>query len=527
MKMTTSCVAARLKLRLSVGACMLLLATISCSDSAGTVAAGPVGSTSTPGPADTCGDGVCSLADAETCEVCSADCGACGTCGDGTCDVGVETCEDCPSDCGACAVCGDDTCDEPAGEDCSTCIEDCGACPGCGDGVCDADSVETCASCAEDCGACELCGDGACDAAEGEDCSSCAEDCGACDPCGDGECAANEDCTSCPADCECTTRPGCVQGSFKVYWGNLHAHTHYSDGESVPGTAFAHARGAGLDFMWITDHREMMTSTEWSSCRHQADAANEPDKFVAGCGYEYNIFSTSGDKRGHMNVLFTGTLMAKPTGLGPLYEKLAGCSPCVGQYNHPPWPGTFLDYKYYAAGLNAMRLMELSGHGEWDKKWASYFTALRNGWLISPTSNEDNHSKNWGDSHRASGVWATALSRTAIRQAVRAHRTFAAFDDTASIKMLADDVCFQGSVLHGFGPTEIKVVARDKQTNDTFKRIDLYGRNGQVLDTYACNKDNPCIATFSRKVTQATFFVAKATQTDGDALVSGPIWFEP
>jgi hypothetical protein len=348
-------------------------------------------------------------------------------------------------------------------------------------------------------------------------------------PCGDGTCdPETEDCTSCTLDCgSCAVRPGCVQGIFGVYWGNLHAHTHYSDGKSIPAIAFAHARKAGLDFMWVTDHREKLTKNEWSLCRSQANAANKPGKYVAGCGYEMSILSTSGTKRGHLNVLFTGTLMDKPVGMEALYHALAGCYPCVGQWNHPPSPGSFLNYQYYAEGKTAMRLMELSGGAPWKDKWNAYFTALRNGWRVSPAANEDNHSRNWGDSARASGVWASSLSRTALRQAVRARRTFAAFDDTASIQMKADSVCWMGSVLRGFGETELTVMAQDKQPLDKFKSIELYGPNGTVLATHDCKNLNPCLAKFTRNVTEATFFVSVAIQTDGQKLVSAPIWYEP
>jgi len=480
-------------------------------------------------PEETCGDGVCSAEDAESCEVCAADCGECGTCGDGQCDYGREDCESCPSDCGQCAVCGDDTCDALSGEDCSSCPEDCGACPDCGDGVCDGATAEDCASCPEDCGECTLCGDGECVAGDGEDCASCPEDCGGCATCGDGECDPDtEDCLSCEADCgECPPRPGCIQGTFHAYWGNLHSHTSYSDGVGTPGEAFAHAQAAGLDFLWVTDHAGRLSQAEWVACKNQANAANQVGTFAAGCGWEWAIEGPDGQQRGHANVLFTGSRMSRPSGVADLYAKVASCSPCVGQFNHPPWPGTFLNWAFDPVGEDGMRLMELSGHGDWDDKWAALFTALRNGWLISPSCNEDNHSRNWGDSHRATGVWATELSRVALRKAIRKRRSFATFDDTAWIKMKADGECFMGSVLQGLGDTELTVVAKDRQAGDTFRRIRLYGRNGQILASRDCHGANPCTATFNRSPGQATFFVAMAIQDDGDRLVSAPIWYEP
>lgn len=40
----------------------------------------------------------------------------------------------------------------------------------------------------------------------------------------------------------------------KVFFGNLHSHTSYSDGSGLPSEAYEHAREAGLDFLVISDH---------------------------------------------------------------------------------------------------------------------------------------------------------------------------------------------------------------------------------------------------------------------------------
>jgi len=92
--------------------------------------------------------------------------------------------------------------------------------------------------------------------------------------------------------------------------------------------------------------------------------------------------------------------------------------------------------------------------------------------------------------------------------------------------MRADDVCWMGSVLKGFGPTELTVVARDKQDGDGFKRIVLLGPQGNEVDSHFCGDKTPCTAKFSRKIGEATHFVAMAIQTDGDRVISAPIWYE-
>jgi len=156
---------------------------------------------------------------------------------------------------------------------------------------------------------------------------------------------------------------------------------------------------------------------------------------------------------------------------------------------------------------------------------AQYLLALRKNWLVAPSFNEDNHHQNWGDSKHATGVFTNELSRLGIRKAITGRRTFATLDDTASIRMKADDVCWMGSELEGLGDTTLTVVARDKQDADGFKRIVLLGPNGGELDSHACNGKNPCTATFSRSPKEATHFVALAIQSDGDRVISAPIWY--
>ena len=47
------------------------------------------------------------------------------------------------------------------------------------------------------------------------------------------------------------------------YYGNIHSHTSYSDGTSVPAIAYAHAKDSGkIDILSITDHaRDLVFQT--------------------------------------------------------------------------------------------------------------------------------------------------------------------------------------------------------------------------------------------------------------------------
>jgi hypothetical protein len=476
------------------------------------------------GGCQVCGDGTCDE-DNESCSTCEEDCGACAVCGDGVCahESGEEGCDECPADCGQCSACGDGMCSQLSGESCATCSTDCGACVTCGNGTCDKVDGETCASCPGDCGACNPCGNDLCEPGRGENCSSCEEDCGACDPCSNGECPVGGSCPGC--------EQGCIQGEFNVYFGNLHSHTHYSDGTAIPATAFAQSRSLGDDFLFITDHRSALTATEFNACRAQADAANENGAYITGCGYEMapDISVDNQRKLGHVNALFVRSLRPQPKGLQNVYKWFQDCGePCVGQWNHPPTPGTFSQYDYFGAGEDAMRLIEFNGGAPMAVKMDAYFTALRKGWHVSPSNNEDNHAPSWGKPPRATGVWATELSRLALRKAVRARRTFTTADDTALIWMKANGGCWMGSHLKGYPSGTFTVTARDRQERDGFGRIDLFDRTQKVIRTFACKGQNPCKATFTvNNLSKGDFFVSRAIQADGDQLISAPIWIDP
>lgn len=505
-----------------------------CSGSGSTsTTAGAGGSAGESGGAS-CGDARCDHESGEECGTCPADCGACPVCGDGVCALltgGLESCESCAADCGACSACGDGECVAASGESCVSCAEDCGPCAGCGDGACSA--AETCASCPKDCGACQSCGDGVC--ATGETCAACEDDCGACQSCGDGVCGAGETEKTCAADCAPPTmRKGCVVGDFHAYWGGLHAHTHLSpdatgSDSGPPGEAFDHAKKSAppLDFLWLSDHHNHLSPAQYKSCQDAANKHNAPGKFAAGCGWENGIYEgAQGSKwTGHFNVLFPDKYYKMAINIPEIYQEIAKCGPCVGQFNHPPDPQDMHGYKHYPVAQDKVRLAEFNGGASFATHLAKYRLILNNGWKVSPSWNEDNHHGGWGDSDKATLVWAPALSRIDVRAAVVANRTVATNDDTASLKLLADGACWMGSVLEGFGPTVLTVTLRDKQAKDGFGAVTLYGPSGDGLDAAACKGANPCTVTFDLDVGEPTYVFVVARQEDGDVLVSAPVWY--
>lgn len=91
-----------------------------------------------------------------------------------------------------------------------------------------------------------------------------------------------------------------------VYWGDLHGHSHLSDGTGLPEDYLRYARDvAALDVAVLTDHdhfgmRFLDQEPElWAEIREQVHAFDEPGRFVALLGYEWTSWLY-----GHRHVLY-------------------------------------------------------------------------------------------------------------------------------------------------------------------------------------------------------------------------------
>ena len=116
---------------------------------------------------------------------------------------------------------------------------------------------------------------------------------------------------------------------LKIFWGDIHGHTGFSDGYGLPEEYFYTARHINnLDFTAITDHAEWINNFqnsliicpgEKSLWEMTIDAANEnyePGRFVTILGFEW-----TSNEYGHRNVYFrdANNIPSEPFGCG-LYK---------------------------------------------------------------------------------------------------------------------------------------------------------------------------------------------------------------
>lgn len=336
-----------------------------------------------------------------------------------------------------------------------------------------------------------------------------------------------------------STIPGCVTGDFFPVFGMLHSHSLYSDGRGLPQAAYQWARDEGeLDFFALSDHLEILhvplPPDKWEKTMEFADQFYEPGVYVAMAGFEYSSgidFEASAQAgqfvfSAHNNVFFVDHLFPMiMMDYHLFYDELRNCQDCLAQFNHPGWDGqTNWDGFEYQPDLDPqINLIEMS---TWDvDAWPYLFECLDQGWHVSPTWNQDNHNGEWGteDDHRT-GAWVDELTREGIRDVFENRRSFSTLDKNATILLMAQNECWMGSELTGVSDAEFELSAFDPDANDGFVSIEFYGPGMELFETVDCGDKTDCSATIFLNFPQSGYVLGRANQTDGDVLISAPIW---
>ena len=262
-----------------------------------------------------------------------------------------------------------------------------------------------------------------------------------------------------------------------VFFGNLHAHTSYSDGSGTPDQAYETARLSGLHFLAITEHNHRngdgsfprerglliarqpeLYSGQPTSLVEAADRHNQPGTFVAIYGQEVSAIS----KGNHINVFGARTVIDDVTVPDGEFDKLlnwvsshpdaSGRAPLM-QFNHPRNPDSSSNAHDYGRDdfptglwvssldpfvelieiLNGKALTDGEGFRA-ETKESSFLKYLNLGFHAAPSVGHDDHYLRWGRSTDARiGVVAPTLTREAIMAALRARHAFATDDKNLKI----------------------------------------------------------------------------------------------
>ena len=357
------------------------------------------------------------------------------------------------------------------------------------------------------------------------------------------------------------------QSTERLYFGQLHSHTQYSDGSGTLESALSDVANlpdsANVDFVAFTDHSnyfdksgaanpegalyDMSLATAysqetWNSYKTAIDAFNaENNGKIALGGFE---MTWSGGP-GHINTFNTEGIVSRnntalnnktdDAGLKAYYALLSQPEgvDSLSQFNHPGSTfGTFSDFSYWDALIDSRMYMVEVGNGEgaigaggYYPSYEYYTMALDKGWHVAPTNNQDNHKGKWGNANDARDVILTDdFSEQGIYEAIRSHRMYATEDKNLEIYYTVNEQPL-GSILEEI-PEELSlsVQVSDPDRTDSISKVEVIVNSGRVAYAW----DDPAelasgLLSCTLDPTYSYYYI-RVTEGDGDMAVTAPVW---
>jgi hypothetical protein len=335
------------------------------------------------------------------------------------------------------------------------------------------------------------------------------------------------------------------QAGYNLYWGDLHGHTELSaDASGNLYKYFIFARdSAKLDFIASTEHDTVngrrMTLFQWSQICNAAKVFNQTGQFITLPGYEW----TGNDFGVHLNVVYineTYPVYFSCDTTSETVDKLLNMLPldsCRVSMNHPT-AKTVDSWDWESAGISGVEIVggnragwppqyryEYYGnpYGNPDQKvGAAVQDALRSGHKIGFRGNSDTHNAQPGKSG-LTAVYATALSRNGIFEAITNRRTYA----TTGARIILD-IKMEGHQIGEIfqaGPEipQMEIFAVGDRSKLLAAEI---VKNNIVVYTYLGGNDTIKFNWSDESFLYSSFYYVRIIQSDGHMAWSSPIWIK-
>lgn len=376
------------------------------------------------------------------------------------------------------------------------------------------------------------------------------------------------------------------RGEDRVFFGNLHSHTSYSDGSGTPEEAYQHARHvARLDFLAITEHNHRSAENSAGDRRDgiliatnprlykgpgtdalipAAQRWTAPGAFVALYGQE---FSSIG-KGNHVNVFDVGEVIS--SGNGDFSDLLttwlednrdSSGQRALVQLNHPKllnddsieygrddfdsdadWITSLDRDAQLIEVLNGPAMTRGTGNRAAEVMEKDYLYYLNLGFHLAPTANQDNHYFTWGTATDArTAVIADELTKPKLISALKARHVYATEDKNLHVIFKVNGRLCGDIITPPAANQELDITysIRDDDESEVGYEISVFsdvpgGAVARSIETIQVrsNQQGECTGRIEdiRFTGDGQYIFFKIVQGDEDGIEdrtwTAPIWFE-
>jgi hypothetical protein len=324
---------------------------------------------------------------------------------------------------------------------------------------------------------------------------------------------------------------------LRLFYGDLHNHTGYSDGLGRPEEALRQMRARGLHFAAITDHGEFFDretavreARKWeATSQHVAELTG--DTFLAIRGFEW-----SSPRQGHSNVWcsaeYTGYHATGDQSMQAFYAWLTRAQPMPGaevlaSFNHPGREVLCFDGCVFEPSLDE-RIVALECFNRGDDYGEAYFHALDRGWHVGAIGVSDHHGDDWGHpTLPRAGILAPVLTLPQLQAALIARRAFATRSPTLALLVMGG-MQLMGARLQLKPPDALLVAVwcHDPHASRRRARLELWSNGGRLIATHETRGLQHVYwsATIPPRDAQEHWFVVRVLHDGLVQAYSSPLW---
>ncbi|MFY9308663.1 MAG: CehA/McbA family metallohydrolase [Bacteroidia bacterium] len=349
--------------------------------------------------------------------------------------------------------------------------------------------------------------------------------------------------------------------SYNYYYGNIHAHSSYSDGNqdsmssqmTTPLQDFNYAKQSQhIDFYGISDHNHsqagMVSPVNYHNGLSQADSATIDGTFVALYGMEWGVISGGG----HVLVYGYDSLIGwEPNNYDvfvakndyeSLWKKINAKSGAIAYLAHP----NSGDYdNLLGTGVNQIADNAIIGlparsgpasstnttysNPSSSNNITDYNNALKQGYHLGVGLDHDTHNSVFG--RQSAGrlvVLAPSLTRADILDGLKRMRFYSSDDWNVKIDF-SINMQPMGSVYTKAGSPALSVNVTDPDGENTSSITVYYGIPGSGSSpAILTSSSNSSTLNYTHTIANndSYYYYVRVTQSDGNTMWTSPIWYK-
>lgn len=345
--------------------------------------------------------------------------------------------------------------------------------------------------------------------------------------------------------------------NLNFYYGNLHSHSSYSDGNKddtrkKPEDDYAFAKNSmKMDFLGISEHNHTQAGMSLANWQPGIDAAKNAttSTFLALHGMEWGVISGGGHvivygidsligwEPGEYQIFVPKSTYTGPTGLFKIINRHG--SNAIATLAHPNTTdfnnisATYdlsADSAIVGAALESGPAFSTNityGDPASPMSYLSYYNRmLAKGYHLGATIDHDNHNMTFGRHTKARlVVMAPALTESDLLGSIKKMRFYASEDSAAKVVFSISKQPV-GSIFTGVGGPVISVTAATTSPVNSIKL--MYGTPGSGVNPVVVNSTATGSMTYSHDALSnlsTGYYYADIVETDGSRIITSPIWY--